>query len=229
VPGVVLDPELLAAGLLGHARPRKLLALFALGRWARYGQLLGPAELALVEQDLKGGGHLGASSLQELIELARDHEAQLTNLLDYGAPDDLVLVASKRIIDATTARVELARRVEPSAREQTDLARRARRVLNFLALITPGSILAEPEATESIRDHLIHVAAASSAPLVSDDVLLAAGDHVMWQHTDTGGLPAVALTSWTFIDSHVDRAPFTLDSIPYDLLGTAVRRIESST
>jgi hypothetical protein len=227
VPGVVLDPELLAAGLVGHTRPRKLLALLAYGRWTRYAQLLGPAELALIEEDLQDGGHLGAMSVDQLIELARDHQAQLADLLDYGAPDDLVLVASKRIIDATIERVQLARRVEPSARDQTGLARRARRILNFLALVTTGSILAEPPTNESLRDQLIHVAATSSAPLVSDDWLLAARDHVMWHHEDAQGLPAVAVTSWTFIDSHVERAPFTLESVPYELLEIAMRRIES--
>jgi hypothetical protein len=227
VPGVVLDPELLAAGLVGQARPRKLLGLLAHGRWTRYAQLLGPAELALIEEDLQDGGHLGAMSVDQLIELARDHQARLTDLLNYGAPDDLVLIASKRIIDAAIERVQLARLVEPSARDQTGIAKKARRILNFLALVTTGSMLAEAPANESLRDHLIHVAAASSAPLVSDDELLATRDHAMWRHEDAQGLPAIAVTSWTFMDSHVERAPFTLDSVPYDLLETAMRRIES--
>jgi hypothetical protein len=220
---VVLDPEYLAAGLLGRAQPRRLLGLLAYGRWAQYAALFGPAEEALLEQELEresiGRGGPGSETLATM---ADDRRWLLREHLPYYAPDDLVLVASSRIHDAAVERVMLARKDEPAARAQTEIGGAARRILAVVSPIMVGAI-GEHHADEALRDHLISVAAVSSAPLISDDPMLAKGDSAIWQHTDRSGRPAFAVTSWTFVDRHVDQSPFALEAVPYDLLDVAVR------
>jgi hypothetical protein len=224
---VVLDPELLAAGVLGRPRPRRLLGLLAYGRWKQYAQLLGPAEAALIKEELAGNNFvLGSQTIDGLIEQARDQAARLNELLGYGAPDDLVLVASQRIVTAVVERVQIARQMEPVARADSTLEARARRIVQFLALGSSGHLSDGGLSTQSLRDHLVHVAAVSSAPLVSDDEDLAADDYTIYRHTDSqGGRPAMAVTTWTFVDEQIDCSPFTLDSVPYGLLDTAVQWI----
>lgn len=53
---VVLDPELLAAGLLARDEMHKLLGLFAYGRWTQYAALFGAGEEAVLDEELRSGG-----------------------------------------------------------------------------------------------------------------------------------------------------------------------------
>lgn len=221
--GVTLDPELLAAAILGRVGPRRLLGLLAYGRWAQYVELLGPAELALIADERNAGARVGGISVEELVAQAEDRRALLTDRLPYGAPDDLVLVSSVRIIDAAVERVEEARRNDPVARAQTDLAERARHIIDFVSVGLSEDVLGDASLTESMRDHLVHVAAIAPAALVSDDEEIAPEGETMWRHVDPlGGAPAFAVTSSTFIEAQVNAAPFSIDSAPRDLLDLAV-------
>jgi hypothetical protein len=224
---VVVDPELLAAGILGRARPRRFLGLLAYGAAAQYAELFGPAEDGLIREELEPGERLGACSIQGLIEQARDRRARLNSRLPYGAPDDLVMVASKRLIDVVVDRVELARETQPGARDLTDIGDKARRIVDFLAQGRGENIMDNFPPTESLSDHLIHMAALASAPIVTDDPILVPSDDRFWRHTDpSGGLAAYAISFWLFVDRHIDRGPFALDAVPYDLLAAALLYVE---
>lgn len=224
---VVFDPELLAAGVLGAPRPRRLLGLLAYGRWAQYAPLLGPAEEALLEQEAgRTGGVRGGPSSVDLQARARDRTALLKERLPYNAPDDLVLLTSTRIHEAVVDRVQIARMEHPGARAETGLGDKARRIVASLSPGIVGEIGSVPSEAVSIRDHLINVAAISSAPIVTDDEVLAPHEDAMFEHTDSlTGRPAYAVRSWTFIDAQIDCAPFALNDMPYEILELALRDV----
>jgi hypothetical protein len=224
VRGIVLDPEILAAGILGRARPRRLLGLLAYGRWSEYAHLLGPAEEALIREETGNRGQRGGPSTDEMIELATNRTAALQEVLPYGPPNDLVLVTSTRIHDAVVDRMQLARESEPALRGVTDIEDRARRILAFLSAVIVGDIGGDYGRYETLRDELVYVAATTSSPLVTDDSFLAPRDGRMWRHTaSVGGRPAFAVTFWTFVDDHIDEASAGLDDVPYNLLELAMR------
>jgi hypothetical protein len=222
---VVVDPEYLAAGLLGRARPRRLLGLLAYGRWAQYPTLFGPAEEGLIQQEREGKIiRRGGPDAESLVRIAEHRRSLLSEALPYAAPDDLVLVASSAVHDAVVERVKLARKDEPAARAHSEIGASARRILASITPIMVGEIGGTYRSDEGLRDHLIELAAGASAPLVTDDPVLAKRDNAIWTHADRSGRPAFAVTSWTFVDRLVDRWPFSLEDVPYELLDIALRR-----
>jgi hypothetical protein len=158
--------------------------------------------------------------------MAEDRKSLIEEVLPYDAPDDLVLVASSRIHDAVVERVQLARADHPAARALTDLGARARRIVASLSPGIIGDIGEATSATVSIRDHLVNVAAVSSAPLVTDDEILAPREYTLYRHEDgLTGRPTFAIRSWTFIDRQIDCAPFSLDDISFNALEVALQQV----
>ncbi len=224
---VVLDPELIAAGLLGRPRPRKLLGLLGYGRWCQYALLAGAAEEARIREESVEGSRRGGPSTAEQLEFARRRQAVLEEMVPYGTPQDLVLAGSSRIHDAVVERIQIARSVEPGLHAVTDAGERARTLTVSLTATLVGDIGGAYGEHESLTDHLIYVAArAPSAPLVTDDEALAPRDGTMWRHTSAvGGLEAIAVTFWTFANEHIDGATFGLDDLPLELLDEVVRGV----
>jgi hypothetical protein len=218
---VVLDPEIVAAGILGDVEYNRFLGLLGFGRWAQYIDLTGPAEAAKLEEELlaHGGERYGASA-EDLRDAARDRRAALADLLPYGAPDDLVLAYSRELRDEVVDQVQEARHWLPSAAAQPELGLEAHRIVTLLT----GTLVEAAETVRpSLRDELIRVAAASSAVLVTDDEELVPVEYILHELTDKPtGRPAVGARWWTFLDQDVNQYPFDLAKVAPELLDTAL-------
>lgn len=220
---VVVDPALIAAGVCGVPDCRRLLGLLALGRWAQYDALTGPAEEAKLQEEVAAyGGRRGGPSETDLLEAARDRRAALISVLPMGVPDDLVLAISPRLVDEVAHQVQRWRELLPGAQADPTLVAKARRQVTAIA----GELLGNPDdpLRGSLYDHMIHVAAEASAPIVTDDPELAAKEGTVYRLADpVSGRPAFTLRFWTFHDGEIDRWPFALSGVPIELLERALR------
>jgi hypothetical protein len=220
---VVVDPALIAAGICGVPDCRRLLGLLALGRWAQYIELTGPAEEAKLQEEIGAyGGRRGGPSETALLDAARDRRAALVGVLPVGVPDDLVLATSPRLSNEVAQQVQHWRESLPAAAADPALVPKARRLVTAITGELIGSV--EDPLQGSLYDHLIHVAAEASAPIVTDDPELAAHEGSVYRLADPrSGRPAFTLRFWTFHDREIDRWPFSLGSVPLDLLERALR------
>jgi hypothetical protein len=220
---VALDPELIAAGILGDQHCRSFLGLLAYGRWAQYPGLTGPAEEAELRNQLRqhGGGRHGAPP-EELRDAALDRRSAMADRLAYGAPDDLVLVSSRELHAAVVEEVAESRKWRPSATAQPELPLRAAAITSALTCILVPP--ADDVPRGSVREELVRVAAVASAPLVTEAEELAPNENMIFEVTDIpSGRPAVSIRWWTFVNENVNRYPFDLRDVPPDLLDAGLR------
>ncbi len=218
---VVVDPDLIAAGIVGIPDHRRLLGLLAYGRWAQFSAILGPAEEATLEEE-GAEGHRGGPHIERLMELAAERRAVLAERVPIGTPDDLVLVSSRRIHDEVIASVQAIRQSLPAATANAELGDEARRIVAAITGMLVGAILTPTFG--ALGDHLVSVAAESSAPIISDHPELAPHAEATFQLADfQSGRPAFAVQLARFRQLELDRYPFSLDDVPLDLLEAALR------
>ncbi len=221
---LVLDPGLLASGALGDEECRRLMGLLAYGRWSQYIRLTGPAEEAKMREELGlvGSGLRGGVSSAALLNLAADRRAAMAAIVPLETPDDLVLVSSRWLRRAVISEVQDARNWRPSAAQTPEIGMETASILSHIT----GFDLPESgdPVGRSAREQLVWVAAQTSAPLITEDVELAPRENTVFEITDTAsGRPAYSAQLWTFIERVVNRYPFSLDQLPYELLDVSIR------
>jgi hypothetical protein len=218
-----MDPELLAAGILGDADCRRLMGLLAFGRWSQYIELAGAAEHAKLADEVRVGGAYKGPTHDDLLEIARDRQAAMATRLPLSAPDDFVLVSSQGILDAVVAEIQEARKWLPSATADPELGLKARRAVAAISETVVGELEPAGIAKAYLHDHMVSVAAAASAPLITEDSSLAPRESGFFEVTDLPtGRPAYSIRLWPFVDAYVNRYPFDLADVPEDLLDSGL-------